>query len=557
MVLVSWSLVSAEETGLPVIEGRATLAVVNGEPITVDAFFRDLVAMHDETDQRAAQRSRQKPEELLDRLVNIRLILQEASNIGLDELPQVRAAIDAYRRDAMKQMVYRRHAETVPAVDPREVEAEYRAAVEELQVRSLMIAKQPDALELVSRLEQGEAFASLAAEWVEAGKAEAGDDAKFLPNSKLLPVVREAVSTLAIGEVSPAIDIGEQLAMVQLLGRRFPEDPEKRSMFEEQATRRKRATAVQVYVESLVDKHATQNETLLEVLDFEAKEPGFDVMLQDDRILAEIEGQGVVRVRDLAQSIKEEFFHGMESAISGKRVNPRKVPLLNRSLQSMAVLREAKQQRLDRSDEYRTAVEDYRNGVLFQVFLEKIVEPEIRLNDEELKAYRDQHLDEFSSPEMMRVDELVFDLREPAERALASLLEGADFQWTKANASGQIDPDRNSDRLQFPAMLVVTAAFPDDVRELVAGARPGEYRMYAPEEGPFYVLRVREVVSPNPAPYDEIKQSLVRGVYGEKRKEAIEDWMEKLRAASEIEVFATADQLRRMLGNRMAQGEPS
>ncbi len=555
--LLSWTPVSAEETGLPVIEGRATLAVVNGEPITVDAFFRDLVAMHDGTDPKAVQRSRQKPEELLDRLVNIRLILQEASNIGLDELPQVRAAVDAYRRDAMKQMLYRQHAETVTAVDPQEVEAKYRAEVEELQVRSLMIAKRADAVELVSRLEQGEEFASLAAESVEAGKAEAGDDAEYLPTSKLLPVVREAVSTMEIGEISPPIDIGEQLAMVQLLGRRFPEDPEKRSMFEDQALRRKRAESVRIYVESLVDKHATRDETLLEALDFEAKEPGFDVMLQDDRILAEVEGQGTVRVKDLAQSIKEEFFHGMEAAISGKRVNPRKVPLLNRSLQSMAVLREAKQSKLDLSEEYLTTVEEYRNGILFQVFLEKVVEPEIRLNDEELKAYRDEHLDEFSSPEMMRVDELVFDLREAAERALAGLLEGADFQWTKANASGQIDLDSKPDRMQFPAMLVVTAAFPDDVREIVSGARPGEFRLYAPEDGPYYVLRIREVVSPNPAPFEQIKQSLVRGVYGEKRKEVLEDWMEKLRAASEIEVFATAEQLRRMLGDKMAQGEPS
>ncbi len=553
--LASGSFVAAEEADFPLIEGRATLAVVNGEPITVDAFFRDLVAIH-ETGQESAQRSRQKPEELLDRLVNIRLILQEAINIGLDELPQVGQAMEAYRSDAMKKLLYRRHAETVNATDPEEIDGRYREAVKEVRMRSLMIAEAADAVELVSRLEQGDDFAALVAEWVEAGKAEAGDDVEHLPASKLLPAVREAVSGMEIGEVSSTIEIGEELAMVQLLGVRFPDDPAKRSMFEEEALRRRRTESVRTFANALIDKHAKKNQTVFDALDFEAPEPGFDAMLQDERILAEVEGQGAVRVKDLAATIKKEFFHGIDGAIAAKKINPRKVPLLDRSLRGMAALREAKLQGLGDSEDYLAMVEEYENGLLFQVFMEKVVEPGIRLNDEELNAYHKKHLEEFSSPEMMRVDELVFGVREEADRALASLLEGADFQWTKANASGQVDIESDPTRLQFPPMLVVTAAFPDDVKEVVTGARPGDYRLYAPDDGAFYVLRIREVVPSVPEPYEKVKQTVVRRVYGEKREAAIEDWMEKLRAASEIEVFATAEELKRMLGT-MSRGEHS
>ena len=47
------------------------------------------------------------------------------------------------------------------------------------------------------------------------GEAEAGNDTEYLDASKLLPAVRDVVASMKVGDVSRAIDIGDELAFVE------------------------------------------------------------------------------------------------------------------------------------------------------------------------------------------------------------------------------------------------------------------------------------------------------------------------------------------------------
>jgi parvulin-like peptidyl-prolyl isomerase len=502
----------------------------------------------------AAQRARQNPAELLERLVNIRLIRQEALNIGLDELPQVRKAVEAYRLDALRQLLFRRATRDINEVAPEEIEDEYRASVKEVRVRSLLIPAEEDASRLDAEVRDGGDFARLALELTDAGKAEMGDEVEFLKDSEFLPSVREVVSGLKPGEVSGPVDIGDEYAMLELLEVRYPEDPATRRKLEEKVLARKRTAALREYTDELKEKYAKVDEALFESLDYEAPEPGFDVLLEDERVLAEIDGAEPVRVKELSQLLRQEIYHGVERAAEAKRVNARKDPLLDRALRRAVVLREAEHLGLDRTDEYAFMMEEFENGMIFQAFLEKVVNPDVRLSREDLERYLAEHQDEFSSPEMMRLDSLAFSGAEAAEAALGQLREGTDFLFVRANAEDRLDPETEEELLEFPEHLVVTSAFPEGVGQAVAGADAGDYRLYLEPEGPAYVLRVRDVVPPVPEPFDAVKGTLAKRVFAEKQAAALDGWIEQLRAASEIEIHATAEVLERMLGGAMAEG---
>src|SRR4030066_2361273 len=115
---------------LPLVGGKPTLALVNGEPLTLEEFDRVLSGIHGGMTGNET-RPRSNPSQLLDRLINARLVLQEARNIGLDELPEVRSAEKTFEEDTLRGMLYGYHVRNILKPDPKEAEKRYREAGKE------------------------------------------------------------------------------------------------------------------------------------------------------------------------------------------------------------------------------------------------------------------------------------------------------------------------------------------------------------------------------------------------------------------------------------------
>jgi len=119
-VLVVTSLLTSQglaaQQKLPVIQGKQVVATVNREPITLDDFNRELVGL-----QQGADQNKPVPEkdrlDLLARLVNTRLLIQEARRMGLDELPEVKNMIDVFSRIALREDLMRRYTKDLRVED--------------------------------------------------------------------------------------------------------------------------------------------------------------------------------------------------------------------------------------------------------------------------------------------------------------------------------------------------------------------------------------------------------------------------------------------------------
>ena len=68
---------------------------------------------------------------------------------------------------------------------------------------------------------------------------------------------------------------------------------------------------------------------MLDSLDFEAESPGFEALLKDKRVLAEVKGETPVTVADMAESLKFQFFHGTTMAAERKKLNVKKEQILD------------------------------------------------------------------------------------------------------------------------------------------------------------------------------------------------------------------------------------
>lgn len=524
---------AAADPELPVVQGKKVVASVNDEPITLDEFNYALASAKRSAPPGKSM-SKEDEVELLERLINARLIIQEAQKIGLDELPEIKNMVDVFARVTLREQLMDRVVKKVK-VDEKEVEKLYKEAIKEWKVSSVVFEKEDDAKKMVEELKAGKKFDELSKTLIAAGKAK-GDEARYLKAKELNPQVVQAVSKMNSGSVSPVIHLKSGFAIVRLEDIRYPENAEEKERAQAEVLKQKRLAALKEYNNGLIKKYAKVHKDVLDRLDFETKEPGFQKLLKDTRSLADIKGEKPITVGDLAQVLRQQLYHGVDQAIESKKLNAKKMQMFDDLLYKRIFRKEALRLGLDKTESYTYRVKEYEDSVIFGVFIQKAVVPDVKVSDEELRTYYQEHIGEYTLPEMMRIDGLAFNKRADAESAIEKLRKGADFQWLSSNAEGQAD--KNSEGLlRFEGKLLTTKDLPEGIQKAVSGAKSGDSRLYAAPEGYFYVLSMREVIPSSPKPFEEARQEIGQKVFDEKIRKAMNEWTTKLRAASDIKMY--------------------
>lgn len=524
----------AVESSLPRIGGEEAVATVNGDPITLKELNQALGMRHGEMTSKYKV-GKVDYSEILDRLINTKLILLEARNMGLDELPEVKENIDSYSRGALMAVLLKRQTADIRA-DESEVEKIFKDSVKEYKLLSLMFGQEEDAKRIEAETKSGKDFREIVKRVIAEGNSKGAEEGAYLKQEQLLPEIRSAVEGMVVGAISPVIKVASGYVIMKLEEIRFPENPEAREQAKATALSIKGTQIKIQFIADMRKKYVNEMEEVLNGLDYEADAPGFEALLADRRVVAEVKGGEPVTVAELSEAIRKKFFHGTERAAEKKRINSRKIEVLESILDRRAVQMEAFRQGIEKSEAYKEMVGEYKNSILFGVFMEKVIRPGIHLEEKEIKEYYEKHTAEFSSPEMMRINGLIFSKKELAEEALRKLQEGTDFSWLRANADGIVD-DKAEELLKFDGNLVIVSALTPEFEKVVSGAKPGDIRLYGSPEGYFYVLFLQDVFPPKPKPYEEVRGKISGKVAGGKTNRELEEYAAKLRKSYPVKIF--------------------
>jgi hypothetical protein len=451
---------------------------------------------------------------------------------------EITGAVEAYSKETLIKLLLEQQVKDLTA-DEVEVERLYREAVKEWKIKSILFKKEAEAKKIESLLKADKNFDHVVASAVAEGVAEGGQE-EFLKDKDLTAPVAKLVSKMETGSISPVVSSGkENFIIFKLLGVRLPEheDTAARQSARLQALNRKRVEAAKAYTDELWQRYIKIDETLLESLDFESGSTGFETLLQDKRVVAEITGEKPVTVGDLAAALKKKFFHGIESAVRRKTINTRKRETLETILKEQLFLKEALSQGLDKTEDFKNRVKEYENSMLFSAFIQKVVTPEIKLDRKELETYYRENSKRYSSPEMIRIKSLVFGQKGAAEDALVKLSAGTDFNWLGAHAAGQLDPGTKG-LLTFNGNLLITDSLPKDLQQSVAGAKIGDFRLYSSPEGHYYVLYIYQVVAPEPQSFESVKTEIAKTVFNENLSHAIDLWAKRLKEFYPVIIYS-------------------
>ena len=540
--------------GLPTVKGQPAVATVNGEPVTLAEMMERLGSLHEEAREPAAAPAHPDPMLVLQRIIDARLVVQEAKSIGLDQQPDVVDKLGAARLALLKAGVARNAVRTVTTADPDAVEKAYRDRVREQNLALVLFRKEDDAKAFVAAASSGADFEQRADRAVTEGIATKREPAQYARVSSLRPEVHEVAAGLAPGSVSPPFPMEQGFAVVKSFGVRYPDDPAAREEAKEAALRAKKEARIQQYTDDLRKRNTRIRKDVLAALDYEAKSPGFEALRKDARVVADIQGGKPVTVKDLTERIEQKFYHGVAQAIERKRVNPEVPSILDRLMMERVIGVEAKRLDVERSEAFLSGMKEQTDSLLFDAFVKKVVDPGVSLNEADLRSWYDGHRAEISTPEMVRLESVSFVRREDARGALERLRQGADPKWLKANASGQAKNDEASDRLPPDGRLVATASLPEALRKAIEGAREGEARLAGEDPGPWDVVVVRQKVAAAARPYEDVREQVAGKVFGERRKATLDDWIAKLRARSTITIHARPEELKAVLGLGRAGG---
>ena len=535
---------------LPKINGEKAVAAVGGDPITLAEFKRALATSHAGAMSVPGKKigEPQQPGQIdysgiIKRLVDIRLIVLEATNMGLNEQPEFRSAVDIFSRDTLIKLLLEQHVEET-RVEDDEVRPTYLERVRESKFRSAVFKKKEDAVRVEAEIRNGTDFDTAVKRAARDGLAEVESESRYIKDADLNPAVAQIVSRMDTGDVSPVVTVGlGKHILFHIEGMRYPEqiDQEMWRSAQNKVLTQKKLEAVRDYYGGLRNKYVKIDQVLLESLDYESASPGYEALRDDKRILVKMKGEDPITVADLSAALEQKFFHGVNQAIAAKRVNAAKAEELERMLHNRILRKVALDKGLDRTKEYGLRVREYEEAMLFGWFIEKVITPEIQLKRKELQQYYDDHRDRFEAPKMIRMRSLTFRQKSRAIDAIDKLTEGTDFDWMAANAEGQVDRSATG-LLRFDGRLLTQQGLPEGLRNAVAGSATGDYRLFSDEaRGVHYVLRIEQLVDTGVRPFPEVQKEVAEIVFDRKLSAAIDSWTDQLSRHYPVEVFLTAD----------------
>jgi len=518
---------------------QTPVALVNDDPILLDEFVTTLEALHEGgTGGRKAGKT--DFDQVLNRLINARLILQEGLTMGLDELPEAKRLLADFKESSLREVLKRRLLKDLTP-DPEVVKEAYRQLVREWKIRSVKFDGKEAADAFAKGLAGGGEFAALADKLIDDKKAEGGKTGEYVKPQELLPQIAAALAPLKAGEATPVIPVGTGFTVVKLEEIRYPEgNAAAMAEARARATDARGTRIMNEYWEGLKKKQAKINRKLIDKLDFEAPKPGFKKLLKDKRVIVAIKGEQPITVALLAEEMQKKFFHGVDEAIRVKKVNEGKYPAIEDMLLKRLFRQEALRQGIDKSDDYRQANSKYKESLVFGLFVDKVVVPEIKVTNGDVQEYYTAHLADYSTPAMVKLKALAFGKQGQAEAAIEKLRKGAEFQWLQANAEGLV-PAQSPGLMEFEATPVITRNLPEKLQQTIDGAKPGDFRLYASPEGYSYAVQVLDVINPQPSPLEKERKAIAQKLFGEKIATSVEEWGAKLRAASSVKIYL-ADQ---------------
>ncbi len=217
---------SAQTQDIPIV------ANVNKEKISLETMIH---AINELPPEIQSQPFMSYYEELLERVIDIKLIAQEGKKINLEKEPSVKAAIDFVTEKVLMQAFLSKYVQK--NISEESVKASYNNYIadetsrEEIKASHILLDTQNEAVEVIKMLNNGDDFAEVAKNKSTGPSGPSGGDLGWFKRGQMVPPFENAAFSLGQNEISQK-PIRTQFGwhVIKVFEKRIPQAPSYENM---------------------------------------------------------------------------------------------------------------------------------------------------------------------------------------------------------------------------------------------------------------------------------------------------------------------------------------
>lgn len=511
-----------------VSQKEAVLAVVDNEPITEGDLRYSLGIAHRREDLSSA--GTLNLSEYVRKLVDDRLIINEARGAGMDKYPEMQQAVEAY---VLRESVVRLHDEEVVrkvSVTEEEIRNYYKKNYEKFRLDLIELKSEKEAEEVSRLLHEGGNFEELARKYsLQSSQKDSGEI--VLTRRAVLPEFEKVISALHPEEVSDVVKVGDRWYIVKLLGREEATEKEfqhVKGSIERSVRKQKEQERGDEYLKFLRERAAikTDGELLSQIkLDGEPKE--LEKLKKDRRTLAAVDG-AVLTVGDLVETAGSSFSKSPEN-------------IVNNWIDCKVVDHEALGRHYEKGPDLKKMVRRYEDQLLKSTFIKRIIMPRVVVTDEVLKEYYSKNQGSFLKPVRFKIQQITVRSMDEAREILNNLQGGADFAWVARKKSIDAAAPKGGEAGWFRK-----EELPKSFSEIVDTLNTGDLSPIVKLDSSYGIFRVQERTAEEPEAFDKVKDAVFRACVSEQVNNLLDKYVNQLKTGARIKVYN--DEIRKIEG---------
>lgn len=208
------------------------VANVNNEDISLETMIH---AMNELPPEIQSQPFMSYYEDLLERVIDIKLFAQEGKKMKLDEEPSVRAAIDFVIEKVLMQAFLSKYVQE--NIKEENIKASYSNFIadetsrEEIKASHILMDTESEAIDVINMLNNGDDFAELAKNKSTGPSGPSGGDLGWFKRGQMVPPFEKAAFSLNKNEITQ-LPVQTQFGwhVIKIFDKRIPEAPSYENM---------------------------------------------------------------------------------------------------------------------------------------------------------------------------------------------------------------------------------------------------------------------------------------------------------------------------------------
>lgn len=485
--------------------------------------------------------------EFLDELIDQKLLVIGAYKQGLDKSDDIQRLIEQQQGKFLLDQLYKQEIADKVEVSETDLNAWYDNLGEEVHARHILLSSEEEAKAVKTELDGGADFAELARTRSidPSAKSNAGDLSWFRWGI-MVPAFQDAAFAMQPDQVSQPVKTEFGYHVIQLLERR-PVDRQPfdqvRAGIEQQLRQQKTQGRLREFLTQVREKAELRLDMdMLKLVQETYRDTTgpleFKSQLDANALNVKLQVRPLVRYLDTAL-LTGDFIRQANSVPPMNRPSfydtTATKEFIFQMIYTQVLEREARRLRIDMSEGYQTALRSFRETLMADKMRSDLANRPVDVTAEKLRAYYDEHPEEFSTPPSVHLREALVATREQADQIIEKVRRGGKFADICAQVTERPGMRANQGdlgvfrRFEYPNLF-------DAAQKMDRGQVGGPVYHATQTGAQWSVIEVIAKQDAETKTFEEVQDRILNKLRTELRQTALEDWLKEMRASTKVEV---------------------